>query len=195
MLSVLRIFFFGILSIASADLYAQAHRAILLGQVTDRTGSAVPAAEVRVIQKETNVVRTTRTNENGNYEVPGLLPGTYRVETSPKGFKTAAVDQIQLASAKRGEVNLIVEVGDVAESIVVRAEAQLLDTASADVNTVIDQRKVADLPVGQGNTTYLFFMASGTAMLSTTSQVSPASSMMVLRFRTSSSVQAWPRFM
>src|SRR5437899_300568 len=114
---------------ASLDIYAQAHRAILLGQVTDRTGAAVSSAEVRAIQKETNVVRTTRTNENGNYEEPGLLPGTYRVETSPGGFKTAAVDQIQLASAKRGEVNLIVEIGDVAESVIVRAEQQLLDTA------------------------------------------------------------------
>ncbi len=147
--------------LAPSSLLPQAHRAIILGQVTDRTGALVPAAKVQVIQKDTNLRWNTATNESGNYEVPGLLPGVYRIEASHRGFRTAAIDEVTLTSARRAGINLVLELGDVAESVTVRAEQQLLDTVSADANTVIDQRKIADLPVGQGNTTYLFFFAPG----------------------------------
>ncbi len=146
---------------AGVQLFAQAHRAIVLGQVRDSTGAAIPNAEVRVKEKQTNTVHATATNEAGNYEAPGLLPGTYRVEAAVKGFKTAAVDDIVVTSGRRVEVNLTVQVGEVSESVTVQSERQLLDTASADVNTVIDQRKIQDLPVGQGNVTYFFFFAAG----------------------------------
>lgn len=142
-------------------LLAQGHRTVILGQVTDSTGSAVAGAEVRVVQKSTNFVRTTETNETGNYEVPGLFPDTYRVEASRTGFRLAAVDGIELTSGRRVEVNLTMQVGEVRESVTVVAEKQILDTASADVNTVIDQKKVLDLPIGQGHATYLFLMAAG----------------------------------
>src|SRR5262245_36353004 len=75
----------------TSTLYGQAHRAIILGQVTDPSGAAVSNAEVRVIQSSTAVVRITRTNASGHYEVPGLFPDTYRVEASHPGFKTAVV--------------------------------------------------------------------------------------------------------
>ena len=72
---------FAILLLSAAGaLYAQAHRSIILGQVTDSTGAVIAGAEVKVIQKSTNVTRATVTNQDGHYEVPGLLPDTYRVE-------------------------------------------------------------------------------------------------------------------
>ena len=150
-----------LLALAGA-VYAQAHRSILLGQVKDRSGAVVANAPIKVQQKETNLQWNSTTNESGNWEVPGLLPGTYRVETSLKGFKATAVDDILVTSGRRVQVDLVLDVGDTAESVTVRAERQLLDTATADINTVIDEKKIADLPVGQGNTTYLFFFASGT---------------------------------
>ncbi len=142
--------------------WSQAHRSILLGQVTDRSGAIVTNAPIKVKQKETNLQWNSTTNESGNWEVPGLLPGTYRVETTLQGFKSASVDDILVSSGRRVQVNLILEVGDTTESVTVRAERQILDAATADINTVIDQKKVADLPVGQGNVTFLFFFASGT---------------------------------
>ena len=150
-----------LVSIAVPPLRAQAHRAIILGQVTDRTGAAVPNAPVKVIQTETNVTSKTASNESGNFEVPGLLPGTYRVEATAKGFKGAVVEGIVLTAAKRAEVNLLLDIGDVAESVTVKSERELLDTASADTNVVIDQRKLTDLPVGEANVTYLYFLAAG----------------------------------
>jgi hypothetical protein len=147
--------------IAIPALYGQAHRAIILGQVTDRSGALIPGAAVKAIQTETNLVTATVTNEAGNYEFPGLLPGTYKVEATTQGFKTATVEGIVLTSAKRAQIDLMLEIGELAESVVVRSERAMLDTASADTNVVVDQRKVMDLPVGQGNVVYLYLMAPG----------------------------------
>ena len=139
----------------------QAHRAIILGQVRDTTDAAVPGAEVRVIQKSTGIARSTFTNESGNYEVPGLQPGTYRVEASLTGFKTAIVDDIPITSAKRAEINLKLEIGQLSEQVTVRSEQSLLDSVSADVNTVLNERFLTELPIGQGNATFLFQMVTG----------------------------------
>src|ERR1051326_2556778 len=129
----------------STALYGQAHRAIILGQVTDNSGAAVAGAAVRVVQMSTSVTRTTSTNQDGRYEVPGLLPDRYRVEASHPGFKTAVVSDIDLSSGRTVEVDLKIEVGEMKESVTVTADKEILDTASADVNTVIGSRAVADL--------------------------------------------------
>jgi hypothetical protein len=145
----------------ASSAWAQAHRSTILGQVTDSTGAAVSAAQVRVVEKATNSLRTTAATVDGHYEVPGLLPGTYRVEATHPGFKMAVVDDVLLASGRSVEVDLRAEVGEVREAVTVTADKQLLDTASADVNTVIGARKVQDLPLGQGHATYLFLMMPG----------------------------------
>ena len=104
---------FLLFAMMAPGLFAQAHRAIVLGQVTDSSGAVVAGAEVRVVQKSTNVVRTTRTNETGVYEVPGLLPDVYRVEAAQAGFKGAVVDEIDVFSGRRVEINLVMTVGEV----------------------------------------------------------------------------------
>jgi hypothetical protein len=149
-----------LLALAPA-LFAQAHRSIILGSVADRSGAVIPGASVKVVKIDTNVAYPTSANELGIFEVPGLLPGSYRVEASARGFKTASVDGIALSGGKRAEIDLKLDVGDVAESVTVQSERALLDTASADVNTVLDERKLRDLPIGQGNVTYLFLLAPG----------------------------------
>ncbi len=73
-------------------------------------------AEVRVVQKSTNVIRTTRSNEAGGYEVPGLLPDIYRVEATQPGFKGAVVDEINVTSGRRVEINLTMTIGEVKEA-------------------------------------------------------------------------------
>jgi hypothetical protein len=75
---------------AAGLLHAQAHRSIILGQVTDPTGAAIGNAEVRVIQGSTGVVRSTRTNAGGHYEV------TARAHRQVRGLPA------RLESAARG---------------------------------------------------------------------------------------------
>ncbi len=144
---------------ACAPLLGQAQRAIVLGKVTDASGALVPGADVKVIEIATSVVRSTVTNSEGNYEVPGLMPGRYRVEASLRGFRTALVDNIPVAGAQRAEIAITLVVGEISDSITVTSDEQILDTANADVNLVLGEKEIQDLPVGQGHVTYLFRMS------------------------------------
>ena len=116
---------------------------------------------MRVIQKSTNVVWNTITNDRGNYEVPGLFPGAYRVEASLSGFKTSVVDGLPVRSGQSVEVNVTLEVGQISESVTVDSELAVLDRASADVNTVFRSDKMPDLPIGQRNASYLLYTTPG----------------------------------
>ena len=140
-------------------LWGQSQRAIILGRAVDSSGGIVPGAEIRVIQKSTGFVRNAVTNEKGNYEVPGLFPGTYRIEASLAGFKTAVVDDVPLQGAQRLEINVALEVGQISDSVVVTSRRNLLDVADVGVSTVFDEKKLSDLPIGRGNATLLFLFA------------------------------------
>src|SRR3954447_6176532 len=59
----------------------------ILGTVNDETGAVVPKVTVTVTNEKTGISRTASTNEEGSYQVPALLPGTYRVEVETSGFK------------------------------------------------------------------------------------------------------------
>ena len=147
-----------ICAFASA-VQGQSQRAIILGRAIDSAGLVVPGAEIKVSQRATGLTWNTVTNDKGNYEVPGLFPGIYRVEATMTGFKTAVTDDVPVQGAQRVEVNLTFEVGQISDSVVITSRQNLLDVASAGVSTVFDEKKLADLPIGRGNATLLFLFA------------------------------------
>ena len=120
--------------------YGQESRATIIGRVMDSTGAAVPRAEIRAVNLATNVGGTSVTNDSGNFEVPYLLPGLYRVAVDKPGFKTAVRDQIELRVSDRLALDFSLQVGDVAESIVVTGETPLLETTNASVGMVMNER-------------------------------------------------------
>ena len=145
----------------SSVILAQAHRAVIVGTLSDVTQRVVSGAEIRVVQMDTNVERITTTNAQGRYEVPGLLAGTYRVKASHEGFKAAVVEDVLVTSGERVEINLSIEVGAVTESVEVTAERQLLDAVTGDVNVVMRQKEIDELPIGQGHAMFLLLLAPG----------------------------------
>ena len=77
-----------LLSFAATALFAQTEKATLRGLVTDPTGAVVPETAITVTEIATNIERQTTSDANGNYEVPDLKPGTYRVKADKGGFRT-----------------------------------------------------------------------------------------------------------
>src|SRR5512138_273661 len=71
----------------AAPVLAQIDTGIISGRVTDPSGAAVPGAQVRVTQTETNVESLSQTNVEGLFRVPSLRTGPYRVSVSSAGFK------------------------------------------------------------------------------------------------------------
>ena len=101
----------------------------------------VPAASIQVTNLATGVALKGVTNDEGNYYMPFLIPGIYRISAERLGFKRAVRDQIELNVNARLELNLTLEVGAVADTITVSGKAPLLDTTNGSVGRVIDSKE------------------------------------------------------
>ena len=153
--------FLALLWVTASVGWAQNSRATVIGRTVDPSGAIVVGANVQAVNIATNTVVATKSNEGGNYEIPYLLPGIYNVSVEMAGFKKAVRDGIQLRIGDRLTLDFVLDLGNVAESVVVTGETPLLETASADMGLVMDTRKVAELPVVGGNPFYLARLTAG----------------------------------
>jgi hypothetical protein len=147
--------------LAAIGARAQESRATVLGRVTDPSGGAVAGAKVRAINAATNTGGSSVTNEQGNFEIPYLPPGTYRVEVESDGFKKAIREGVELHVADRQAIDVKLELGALAESVTVTGESLLLETTNASAGTIMQTRQVSELPVVGGNAFYLTRLTPG----------------------------------
>lgn len=144
-----------------ATAHAQESRASLIGRITDPTGALIASAKVQATNTATNASVATQTNESGNFEIPYLISGVYRITVEATGFKKTVRDNIQLRIGDRITLDFSLTLGDVAESVQVTGETPQLDTASANIGLVMEQRRVQELPVVGGNPFYLTRLSAG----------------------------------
>jgi outer membrane receptor protein involved in Fe transport len=130
------------------------------GTVRDPTGAVVANADVRVINMKTGQIREVLANESGNYDVPFLVPGIYEVQARHEGFKSATRRQVELQVGDVARVDFALELGGVTEVIEVSGGAPLLATENAAVGTVIENRRIVELPLNGRN--YLQMIALST---------------------------------
>lgn len=121
------------------------------GEVKDASGAAVAGATVTVTNTGTNGVRIVTTNEEGIYSVPALVPGMYAVKAEKTGFKSSTRTGVELQVQQTARIDFGLEVGQVSETIEVSGVAQLLTTENATVGTVIEQKRITDLPLNGRN--------------------------------------------
>lgn len=149
------------LLIFAAAIPAQESRGWLLGRVTDPTGASVASAKVVAVNLATNTQVPATTNSEGNYEIPYLLPGTYRVTAEAPGFSRSVRENIELRTADRMALNFQLQLGATADSVTVREESPILETATASSGMLMDERRVKELPVVGGNAMYLTRLSAG----------------------------------
>lgn len=130
---------------------AQVPTAELTGIVTDPSGAVVAGAEVVITHTATNVRRSVVTNASGVYIAPALQPGVYSVRISLAGFRSALENEVLLQVGQTVRLNFELQVGDVSETVEVSAAAENLDTETTTVGTVIDNRRIEDLPLNGRN--------------------------------------------
>src|SRR3954465_12398229 len=126
---------------------AQEFRATVRGQVVDTSQAALPGATVTLRNQETNEVATATTNNDGNYTIPFLRPGVYTLTVEMSGFQKYNRTDMRLEISQVAIVNAQLGVGEITESVNVSAESPLLETSKADRGTVIDQARIAELPL------------------------------------------------
>jgi hypothetical protein len=120
------------------------------GEVKDSTGAIVPGVTVTVINKDTNATRTTSSNAVGLYRFPALPPGPYSVKSELEGFKTVSRDlELQVQQAAR--VNFTLELGTISEMATVTGVSPLVETTNATIGTVIENRRIVELPLNGRN--------------------------------------------
>jgi hypothetical protein len=140
---------------------AQEFRGTILGRVTDPTGAVVPGAVIQVASEETRVTVDAKTNQEGNYNVPFLLPGRYTVTVAADGFRQIVRQGITVQVNDRVELDFTLEVGATTEAITVSADSPLLQTASADLGQVVDRHLIDRLPLSGRNAVNLIDLAPG----------------------------------
>lgn len=140
---------------------AQDGRGTILGRITDASGAAVPNAGIEVLNQATGVSLSSKSNQQGNYEMPFLLPGFYRLSVAAAGFKNAVHDGVELRVGDRLKLDVALEVGQRAETITVTGETPLIETTAASLGQVTDRRRIVDLPLSGGNAMTLLRLAPG----------------------------------
>jgi len=123
----------------------------IVGEVKDASGAVIPGANVTVTNTATNTSRSVVTNEAGLYAFPALVPGPYRLRVEASGFKTINRGDIELQVQQTARLDFTMEVGQVTETIEVAGSAQMMATENATVGTVIENRRIVELPLNGRN--------------------------------------------
>jgi hypothetical protein len=146
----------------TAQLHGQGGQTgTILGTVTDNTGAVVSGASVQITNVATGVSNNTVTNSAGEYTVPYLIPGTYRVVVHAANFGDETVNNITLTVAQTARVNASLKPGAVAETVQVNAGAVALDTETASVSQLVSQKQIDQLPLNGRNFLNLLFIGGG----------------------------------
>ena len=150
-----------LLSIAACTAWSQEVSAGLTGRVTDSTGAPVAAAAVTVADKERGTEWPAVTNADGIYAFPRIPNGSYRLKVESPGFKNYLQADLTLEINQRARVDVVLQLGQVSESIEVVGDAALLQTETTQVGAVVTARTIDDTPQVSRNLVALTLLIPG----------------------------------
>lgn len=141
--------------------FAQTTSTSILGTISDSTGAVISGAKVTVTNAGTGVRRSELTSNTGDFNFPLLDPGEYEVTVEMAGFKTESRKNVTLELNQKARVDFTMQVGAQSERVEVNAEATLLRTDEVSLGQVVDQRRVAELPLNGRNLAGLAVLQPG----------------------------------
>ena len=151
-----------ILFLIAVPVFAQLATGTILGVVKDTSGGTVAGANVTVTNSETTQSRTVTTETDGSYRFPGMPVGHYSVKIEKDGFKTLPTQNgLVLDVSQEVVANAALEVGSSAQEVVVTGEAPLVNTTTSALGGLVDEQKMADLPLNGRNYMDLSLMQPG----------------------------------
>jgi hypothetical protein len=145
----------------AVSLQAQEFRGLITGQVVDSSGAAIPNATITALREGTQQPYTVQTNSSGAYSIPYVLPGSYEIRVEATGFKKAIRQAVNLDVAQKLNLNIVLEVGSISETVTVQEAPSLLSTGDASGGTVIDAQNTQNLPLNGRQIYTLMLYAPG----------------------------------
>lgn len=140
-----------VILLSATCCYGQALTGNLTGAVTDPSGLAIAGARITATHKATGQQFTGETQASGEYLLRALPPGVYSVAAEKDGFKRALSENAEVLSEQTLRVDFQMEIGAVAEQVLVTAAAPRLLTETTKLETVVDRDRIADLPTNGRN--------------------------------------------
>ncbi len=144
-----RFLFFGVLLtlFLIAPLARAQQDASMAGTVTDETKAVLPGATVTATNLETGNQATGVTDEQGQYRLPRLPPGKYKVQAELQGFTTVVVPSVELLVGQNATVPFVLKIASVSETLTITAESPLVDVSSSQVAGNVDRRQMEQMPL------------------------------------------------
>ena len=166
-----------LLSVAIGSVgQAQTTTASLVGNVRDKSGAAIPQAEVTAQNIETSFSRATVSDETGAYLITNLPVGEYTVTAQKQGFSKFVQKGITLVVDQNARVDIALAVGDISQSVTVTAESTGVETRSTTVGELVDRKRIQELPLNGRNAMALALVVPGVISVSAPTIVSQSRS-------------------
>lgn len=141
----------GILALWCSVAWGQTTFGSIAGSVSDPSGALIPGAQVTLTNLATSERRITPSNRDGLYQFVNLLPGRYRIDVEKPGFKHFIREPIVLEVQNSLQINAVLELGAVAQTVKVTAQTPLLQPQTSDLGQVVDRREANELPLNGRN--------------------------------------------
>jgi len=140
---------------------AQDFRATILGQVADKTGAAIPEATVVATKNDTSENFTTKSNAEGMYSLPMLMPGTYTVTVEVIGFAKTVHPNITVSVDQKLNLNFALELKAVQQEVTVLERAEVVESATGSGGVLFDPEQTSNLPLNGRQVYMLLELAEG----------------------------------
>ena len=133
----------------------------IVGQVTDATNAVIPGAAVTIINRETALQRSAKTDDEGRFNFPQLKPGSYSVKVEAEGFDPQQNDTVFSGLGQKQTVNFMLKVAQSNQTVEVSGTAPLINPENPNTSTNLNAPALENLPNPGGDLTYPLQFAAG----------------------------------
>jgi hypothetical protein len=141
--------------------HAQQETATIVGTVRDASGAVVPGATLIVTNIQTNITTRTQSGDDGGYVIPSLRPGEYSVSAESAGFQKTVRTGVTLQVAQVARIDMELQAGQLTEALEVVGQSPLLDTLTSSRGSVVDQKRIVELPLNGRDYNQLALLSPG----------------------------------
>src|SRR5579871_1712280 len=121
----------------ASNAVAQISDGTINGRVSDESAAVIPGVTITAKNLSTGLVRTAVTSDAGRYQIPGLPPGRYSVSAELQGFATVVHSEVTVAIASTIDVDVVMKLASVQETVTVTGEAPLVQSTKTDLSNTV----------------------------------------------------------